>query len=563
MACGSPKLLAMIPTQQSAIQLVGPDQLVLVDNKPVHTPNAQQILGKVSCVGLCFSDMKLLKQFQGHARKSPVVKHLTPEILSEIPTYVPNDAPTVPGHEVVIEVVAVGADVTSVQVGSKYLVQADWRDLKTAGSNGAFGYNFEGGLQQFVLLDERTTVAADGTSYLVPITRDDRSVSATALVEPWACVEQAFIHAERQQISPGGNLLLVRCPGQESISPDISTEVSGQRYCLSLEDTCTPPAGFTCVNLDDIADGSIDDCLFIGADADIFEALLPKLANNALTLIAANGQHFGRQASMPVGRVHYGNIRFIGDESASLSAALAKIPATGEIRPGDRVHVVGAAGPMGSMATIRLVSSGVANITVEASDMAEERLAVLQRKAGKAAAKNGVTCHFYNPRSGSPEGDPNYVMLMVPVGPLVAAAVTQTQANGVINIFAGIAADVFQDCDLDAYVAKGLYFVGTSGSTMRDMEVVLEKVNAGQLDTNLSVGAVSGITGAIPGLEAVRDGTIAGKILVYPELGDFPLTTLEELVERYPSIAPLLDDGDWTKDAEEELLRLAGSSTAA
>ena len=105
---------------------------------------------------------------------------------------------------VVIEVVAAGDDVSSVAVGSKYLVQADWRDLKTAGSNGAFGYNFEGGLQQFVLLDERTTIAADGTSYLMPIEKEDRSISATALVEPWACVEQAFIHSERQGITAGG-----------------------------------------------------------------------------------------------------------------------------------------------------------------------------------------------------------------------------------------------------------------------------------------------------------------------------------------------------------------------
>jgi hypothetical protein len=92
---------------------------------------------------------------------------------------------------------------------------------------------------------------------------------------------------------------------------------------------------------------------------------------------------------------------------------------------------------------------------------------------------------------------------------------------------------------------------------MEDMEAVLAKVNAGDLDTNLSVGAVSGMSGAIEGLEAVRDGKVAGKILVYPELGDFPLLSLEALIERYPSIAPLLDDGDWTKAAEDELLRVA------
>ena len=75
-------------------------------------------------------------------------------------------------------------------------------------------------------------------------------------------------------------------------------------------------------------------------------------------------------------------------------------------------------------------------------------------------------------------------------------------------------------------MSKGLYFIGTSGSTMEDIYAVLGKVESGDLDTNLSVGAVSGMGGAIEGLDAVKNGTIAGKILVYPELVDFPLTNL-------------------------------------
>ena len=92
------------------------------------------------------------------------------------------------GSEAVLTVVAAGEQVSSVQVGTSYLVQADWRDLKTDNSNGAFGYNFEGGLQQYVLLDERTTVSADGTEVHMEV-QEGRGFSATSLVEPWACVE--------------------------------------------------------------------------------------------------------------------------------------------------------------------------------------------------------------------------------------------------------------------------------------------------------------------------------------------------------------------------------------
>ena len=63
-------------------------------------------------------------------------------------------------------------------------------------------------------------------------------------------------------------------------------------------------------------------------------------------------------------------------------------------------------------------------------------------------------------------------------------------------------------------------------------------------------------------MNAVRDRTIAGKIIVYPQLGDFPLMEIEDLVKAYPSIAPLLANGVWTKAAEEELLRLKGDSPA-
>ena len=137
---------ATIPESQYAIQLVGPGQLTLNDNKPVFKPGPYQILARTECVGLCFSDLKLLKQFSEHARKSEVIEGLSRDILGEIPSYVPGDKPTVPGHEVTCRIIAVGEKVTQHKVGERCLVQTDYRDLPTASSNAAFGYNFEGGV---------------------------------------------------------------------------------------------------------------------------------------------------------------------------------------------------------------------------------------------------------------------------------------------------------------------------------------------------------------------------------------------------------------------------------
>lgn len=544
----------MIPTRQTAVQLVGPDRLTLNRDKAVARPGPRQILGRIECVGLCASDMKLLHQFDRHARKTPVLAHLRDEVLGQIPSYVPEGRPTVPGHEVVLRVLEIGAGVTSVAVGGRYLVQADFRDLKTANSNGAFGYNFEGGLQQYVLLDERVTVSAAGESYLLPVP-EDRSASQIALVEPWACVEDAFRVAERRDLTAGGTLLLVAAPG---VAPDLSGLDLGRVGTRLAVGPVVPP-GFTRVALDAPLDVAVDDLLVCGAEAAQLERLLPLVAKNGLVLIARAGGRFGRPVAVHVGRVHYGNMRFAATPGARFADALARIPVDGELRPGDHVNVVGAGGPMGVMAMVRAIASSRAGAQVEGGVRNAERAQALSARVASFAAARGVRTRLFNPAREQPSGPVDYCFLMAPAPELVQAAIADAASGGIINIFAGIPADVPCAIDLDAYVEKGLYFIGTSGSTLEDMRIVLAKVVGGSLDTNLSVGAVSGMAGAIAGLDAVRDRTVAGKIVVYPQLADLPLLELDALAKRYPTVGARLDQGCWTKAAEEELLRVASA----
>lgn len=547
----------MLPDRQSAVQLVGPDRLELNRDKAVVQPGPTQILGKVECVGLCFSDMKLLHQFDRHPRKSPVLAHLAAEVLRDIPSYVPESRPTVPGHEVVMRVLAVGDLVTSVRPGGRYLIQADFRDLKTAGSNGAFGYNFEGGLQEYVLLDERVTVSAHGESYLLPVP-EDRGASQLALVEPWACVEDAFACRERTGLTPGGTLLLVSSAGAQPDLSGLDLTLPARRLCSGP--VCPP--GFTSVKLDLPATQTIDDLLIAGADADDIERLTPFLAKNGLLLIARGPGRFGRQVSLPVGRVHYGNIRVSATTSWRFDDALGGIPRSGELRGGDHVNVVGAGGPMGVMAMVRAITSSARGALVEGGVRNPGRAEALRRRVETVARARGVQVRLFNPEAEPPRGSVDYCFLMAPVPALVAQAVADASPRGIINVFAGIPADIPCLLDLDAFTEKRLYFIGTSGSTMEDMRAVLGKVLADELDTDLSVGAVSGMRGAIAGLGAVRDRTIAGKIVVYPELTDLPLLELDALVARYPSIGPKLVDGCWTRAAETELLRLAQPTPA-
>ena len=63
-------MAAVLPKTQHAVQLVGPGELKLNTSKSVPTPRPHEILVKVEAVGLCFSDLKVLKQFDKHPRKT-------------------------------------------------------------------------------------------------------------------------------------------------------------------------------------------------------------------------------------------------------------------------------------------------------------------------------------------------------------------------------------------------------------------------------------------------------------------------------------------------------------
>jgi threonine dehydrogenase-like Zn-dependent dehydrogenase len=547
-----------IPATQYAVQLVGPDQLVLNQSKEVFRPGPHQVLARVEVVGLCFSDLKLLKQFTGHVRKGPVVAGLDLDILKEIPSYVPDERPTVPGHETVVRIVAVGPGVERYKIGERYLVQTDYRWIHTASSNAAFGYNFEGALQEYVLMDERVITAPDGESMLLPA-REDRAASAIALAEPWACVEDAYVTKERTTLKAGGQMLLVADteigPGRMSNllhkygAPAQITWVSKLPPPADLEVPVTPVKRLT-----DLAETTYDDVVYFGASPRTVEQLFALVGANGLLNIVLSGQRFGEPVVTMVGRVHYGGIRIIGTTGPNPAEAMKYIPRTGELRHGDRVNVVGAGGPMGMMHVIRNVCQGIEGVSVFAGDVDDNRLAALTRIVEPLAQQNRIEYTPYNAQNAEALDGFTYTVLMAPVPELVATAVRDAAPRGIINIFAGIPATVTGEIDLDAYLEKRLYFIGTSGSTLDDMKRMLEKVESGRLDTNVSVAAISGLEGAVEGIRAVEKRLIAGKILVYPACKGLGLTRLEELSQKLPDVAAQLQDGLWTREAEKTLL---------
>jgi len=543
-----------IPDKSVAVQLVAKEKLELNRAKTVAQPEDRQILCKILVVGLCFSDMKLLKQFAEHVRKSDVESGVEREIIDNLSSYVPNDKPTVPGHETVVEVVAVGDRSSDFKLGERYVVQADWRWLKTRESNGAFGYNFEGGLQEYVLLDERLLKSPEGESMLLPIENESISLSALALVEPWACVEQSYQSIERRGILPGGRVLIADDLG-DCASVIESIPLPEDSKCERIELAESNPAGEGSELLENL-ENIYDDIVYIGNNADHLEALFKAAAKGCLINVVTCGKRFERKVDTPLGDVHYRGIRLCGTTGSDPLQGYRSIPESSEIRTGDRIHIVGAGGPMGVMHVVRNLCQGIADIELIAADLSDARLSALAPLAEPLARKNEVGYGSYNPQSGQAEGPFDYSVIMAPVPALVAEAVDMSADDAIINIFAGIPAGRSGEIDFNAYLEKRLYFIGTSGSTMRDMKIVKSKVEEQTLDTNLSVAAISGLDGAIDGLMAVANQTISGKILVYPDCKGLGLTPLDALADQLPSLADKLEAGIWSKAAEDTLLNM-------
>lgn len=558
----------MIPEKQTAVQLVGPNELILNTEKPVHRPGPHQILAKVESVGLCFSDMKLLHAFKDHPRKGPIIDGIDPKVLEEIPSYVPDDLPTVPGHEAVVRIVAIGEGVTRYSVGERYLVQTDYRHLPTSGSKAAFGYNFEGALQQYVLMDERIITAPDGESFLIPVT-DEPSASAVALVEPWACVEDSYVTRERQNIKPNGNVLIV-CDekvfdlnelfNRENMPRSIACVNVEERH---LQDSLPKASNAQIKFLEDIPETLFDDIIYVGNDKEVIERLeKTNLAENGLMNIVTSNKKIGEHVMIDVGRIHYEGTRFVGTTSNKPAEAYRHIPTNGEIRKGDEVLIVGAAGPMGTMHTLRALSLSDKPSAVIAVDINNERMAMLEKVARPVAEKNNVPFMLYNSKEkGNYQGKANYIIFLPPAHSLLPPYINNLKQNGILNIFAGIRAGSYVPIDMDYYIENKLYMMGTSGSTIEDMKIVLQKVDDKVIDTNMSVAAISGMKGAIEGLRGVDSQRFHGKVIVYPQLTDLGLIELSELPKVMPDIAELLDNGAWSKAAEKALLRKFGQET--
>lgn len=548
----------------AGLQNIGKDGEAEVLSIPA--PGDDQILVRVDAVGMCFSDVKLIKLGNEH-----------PKIFQR--DLVNN--PTRVGHEASFTVVKVGKNRTSQFHPSQRL--AIQPDIYRNQMNTAYGYAIPGGLIQYHLVGPEILNADD--TYVIPVD-DSLSYAEAALTEPWACVIAAYTQRRRLEPKTGGTMWLIAQPGDETDyefsrfldRPDmiVLTDVP-----QGLKEKIAQAAGKQTRIVE--KNGLVPDNypqfskeMTNGAGFDDIVLLKPgnaQMVSEAARLIAFRGtlniistQPLVGTVSIDAGRIHYHYTTYIGNSGRDIAASYGEIRNRADLKPGGMLVVVGGGGPMGQMHVQRALEMENGPKTVIATDVNDTRLAALEKIGLPIARKLGKELILINPNtsseslaelvtrktSGKMADDVN---VCVPVGPLMQDSARLLGPDGMLIFFAGVPVGTMIDVDINNIFLHNMQLTGTSGSTMNDQRLVVQKTTAKELSPILSVAAVGGIEAAVDGLDAMMTSKYTGKIIIFPQLSGLPLMGLAELKEKHPDIgARLSENGSWTVEAEEALI---------
>jgi L-sorbose 1-phosphate reductase len=530
----------------------------------VPRPRPDQLLIRVDAVGLCFSDVKLLRLGGAHPK-------LYGRDLATDPTRL--------GHETSVTVVDVGDDLRDrFRPGQRLAIQPD---IYVDGRSTAYGYTIPGGLIQYHVIGPEVLAADDG-AYVIPV--DDRmGYAETALTEPWACVEASYTQRRRLQPLAGGRTWVLARPNDDrvytfgdALSRAASVTVSGASSALeaTIRAAVGPSATVTPATEDDAAAaGPYDDVIVLGLhDPAAVERAGDAVAFRGTINLVSDAPYAG-PVPIDVGRLHYHYVAWLGTTGPDVGAAYGEARNRAELRPDGVAVVVGAAGPMGQMHLERALALAAGPRLVVGVDLDPERLAAAETKLRPVAEARSRDLRIV--RIG-PEPDAldvlvrsltngrgaDDIVITAPAAAAVASGAAAMAPDGMLVLFAGVPVGTRVALDLSPVFLAGAQLTGTSGSRIADQALVVAKTVAGELEPRRALAAVGGIETAADALQALVDGRFPGKIVIFPQLRGLPLTGLDQLA-RDPEIGPLLaPDGTWTRDAERALFQRYGGEVA-
>lgn len=267
-----------------------------------------------------------------------------------------------------------------------------------------------------------------------------------------------------------------------------------------------------------------------------------------------------------LGRLHYDYIAFIGNNGTDIAASYGEARNRCELRLGGLTVFIGAGGPMGQMHVQRALELPDGPKLVIATEISDDRLQTLRDMFMPLAEKHGRRLLFFNPNTSKQsfhdfvmEATQNQgvddVVVCVPVAALMEEGDTVMKPDGMMVLFAGVPNGTMGAVDLSNVYLSNAQYTGTSGLTIDDQASVMRRRIAGTLSPGRSVAAIGGLETAAEAIESVIDGRYPGKVIIFPQIRNLPLTSLKELKKRIPEVASKLgEDLMWTNEAEEVLI---------
>lgn len=521
-----------LPEQYYAWQVFGSGlENIGKDGKPVllplREPNDNEILLRIDALGICLSDIKIVNLGGNHPR-------LRGRNLAE--------EPIVLGHECAVTVVKAGSQwAKTFKKGDRFIVQAD---IYYKGLGYAFGYLIPGGMQQYTYLDEKALAGDDGC-YLLPV-QPTTGYSASALAEPWACVEMSYRLEDRIYPETDSPWYVTSSPDPEILREFPQAKIFAHDQFPAEGDTAK-------------------DIIIQVVDGKQVEAWLKYLAPHGTMYLLGSAEEVANEyISVDVGSIHYEYKRIIG--GGKTLEEIREKNKRSDLQPGGIALFIGAGGPMGQMHVQRALEKTDGPQKVVVTDLDAGRLEHLRVRSSELLKKRDVelitVCTKDFPdnealnrhlQSLATSGYSD-VVLLAPVPALVTQSVDFSAPCGFVNLFAGLGIGTIANVSLKK-ICEGVKIIGCSGSRISDLHHVLQSVEAGVRDTNRSVAAIGGLFSAHEGLKAVKEARFPGKIVIYPQILDLPLIPLEKISEVLPEVGQYLSkDGTWTQQAEEKLL---------
>ena len=311
-----PSKYSLWPLYGSGFESLGLDGQAIKVSMPQYGPD--ELLVRHDACGLCASDIKVIQVGEEH-----------PRIYRDMKTN-----PVVLGHEVIMTVVGVGQNLRDqYRVGDRFIIQAD---IYYKGLGLAYGYEIQGGLSQYGVIDQRVLNGDDG-NYLIPV-QPDTGYAESAITEPWACVIAAYQLAYRTGLKPGGISWFIGTgrDGRYTISKGLDEDSHPGRILL----TDVPgdfagwlrmraeSLGIDLVEVDDITAPpveQVDDIVLLGADPNLIEKVSPRLAHFGIVAVVAD-KPLSRKVSIDIGRVHYNRWTYVGGPGPDIARAYSDVP---------------------------------------------------------------------------------------------------------------------------------------------------------------------------------------------------------------------------------------------